>query len=164
MTKQYNEGLERQLVQIVATDRIYIPVSSIDNKLKRQKPELGKAVDLEPGQKYTGERVYARVEENSTMKSKGMKDAIAMFSGKYPRYGKILKGMIEEKRAEREINLYFGMQEGRKLTADDYISVIAGLGFTEATARNLYPELMSVSRKLSKKKSRENEERSILIG
>ena len=57
--------------------------------------------------------------------------------------------------------MYFGMHEGKRLTESDYMGVMTGLGFTEGTARSLYPELMDVSRKLSRKRG---EERRILIG
>ena len=40
------EELERQLIEIVATDRIDVPISSMSGKLKRRKPKLAKAVDL----------------------------------------------------------------------------------------------------------------------
>jgi hypothetical protein len=53
------------------------------------------------------------------------------------------------------------MNEGCRLTAEDYIGVMTDLGFTEATAQRLYPELMNVSYKMARKGS---QERSILVG
>jgi hypothetical protein len=53
---------------------------------------------------------------------------------------------------------------GKKLTAEDYLGVMENLGFSETSARNLYPELIEVSRNLSRRKARKDEERSILIG
>ena len=152
-------NIERQLIEIIATDRIEIPISSISGKLKRKKPKLGKALGLKG--KFEGERAYARVEDNSTMKARGMKEGIKRFEENHPRYGKILKGYIEEERANREVNLYFGVYEGCRLTSEDYQGVLTGLGFTEKRAGTLYQELMKVSRNLSKKR---DEERSILIG
>ena len=53
---------ERQLVQLIATDRIEIPISSMSGKIKRQKPKLAKEIDLNPWQgKYQGERVYGKL-------------------------------------------------------------------------------------------------------
>jgi hypothetical protein len=52
------------------------------------------------------------------------------------------------------------MNDGCRLTADDYLGVMANLGFTEAQARNLYEPLIVTSRSISKKR---DEERSILI-
>jgi len=159
------EELEQQIIQLIATDRLDIPISSMSGKLKRQKPKLAQAVDLsEFDGEYYGNRVYARVASEDTMKARGMKDAIEEFAQQYPRHGDILKGMIAEQRAVRETSLYFGVNEGKRLTSDDYMSVMESLGFSQTTAERLYPELIETSRTLSKRKSRADEERSILIG
>lgn len=159
------DGIERQIIQIIATDRIDKPISSMSGKLKRAKPKLAKAVDLQVDESFTGDRVYARVEaEDATMKARTVREAIDLFSVKYARHGKILEGYIEETRAGKETHLYFGMQNGCRLTSDDYLQVMTDLGFSEATAERLYPELMTVSRNLSRRKAREGEERSVLIG
>ena len=105
--------------------------------------------------------MYARVEDEDKMKARGMKSGIEVFSEEYPRHGKILKGMIEHERAKTETHLYFGMYEGCRLTSDDYMGVMEDLGFSETRAKEFYPELMNVSRNLSKKR---DEERSVLIG
>jgi len=155
------ETLERQVIELIATDRIHIPISSIDGKLKRQKPKLAQAIEL-PKAKFRGERVYARVKvDDITEKARTMREAIDEFADKYPRHGKILNGLIEETRQAKETNLYFGINEGCRLTADDYMGVMTSLGFTETTARNLYPDLMNISRNLARKR---DEERSVLIG
>ena len=70
--------------------------------------------------------------------------------------------MIEETRAAKETNLYFGIQAGCRLTSDDYMGVMTNLGFTEAQARNLYEPLIEASRTIAKKRA--EGERSILIG
>ena len=157
-----NEELERQIIEVVATDRIGIPIKSVSGKLDRAKPKLAKGVDLsEYDDDFQGERVYARIEENGVMKARGMRNAIDLFSREYPRHGKILSGLIAEQRQLSETHFYFGMQEGCRLTADDYLSVMTNLGFTENTAKRLYPELMDISHKMRRKRQ---EERSILIG
>ncbi len=157
-----NTGLEKQIIELIATDRIDIPISSMSGKFKRIKPKLGKAINLaEYENSFAGERVYARIEENDTEKARGMKEGIEKFCEKYPKEGKILNGYIEEQRKDREINLYFGINEGCKLTEEDYLGVMENIGFTEATSKRLYPELMDISRKISRKRQ---EERSILIG
>lgn len=156
------ENLERQIISLIATDRIDIPISSMSGKLKRLKPKMAKQIDLqEYGNRFEGERVYARVGEFETEKARGMKEGIEEFSTMYPRYGAVLNGLIEEKRIEREVNMYFGVNLGCRLTSEDYLVVMKNLGFSESGARDLYPELMEVSRNLSRKR---NEERSILIG
>lgn len=164
------EQLERQLIGLIAADRLDIPISSMSGKLKRMKPKLASAVEL-PTRSYYGQRVYARIaEDDITEKARTMREAIDTFSDKYPQHGTILNGLIEETRVEREKNLYFGMQPGCRLTADDYLGVMADLGFTEAQARTLYEPLIDTSRKIARKRAHagvspngQNEERSILI-
>ena len=154
------EQLERQIIALVAADRFDIPVSSLSGKLKRMKPKLAQAVAL-PTDTYFGDRVYARVETDETMKARGMREGIEMFEAEFPRHGKILRGYIEEQRAQKEVNMYFGVNPGCRLTADDYLGVMANLGFAETQARSLYGTLIDVSRNLASKRQ---EERSILIG
>lgn len=149
---------ERQILEIIATDRIDIPISSMSGKLKRAKPKLAKAVDLP--EDFFGDRTYARIEKTDEDKARGMKEGIEKFEENFPRYGRILRGYIEEQRKFRETHLYFGMNSGCRLTSSDYMSVMKNLGFTEATAERLYPELMDISRKMSRKRG---EERSIMV-
>ncbi len=160
---QDSKNLERQIIELIAVDRIDIPISSMGGKLKRQKPKLAKEVDLsEHKNKFRGERVYARIEiDDITQKARTISEAVNEFAEKYSRHGKILKGLIEEKRQAKESNLYFGINPGCRLTADDYLGVMENLGFGGQYAENLYQDLMKVSRNLSKKRE---EERSILIG
>lgn len=153
--------LETKVIQLIATDRIEIPISSMSGKLKRQKPELAKGIDLGNAASYQGERCYARIESEDLQKARGMRDGINEFAQRFPKYGTILNGIIEEKRTARETHLYFGMNENCRLSEGDYMGVMKDLGFTDIMARNLYPELMQVSRNLSRKRG---EERSILIG
>jgi hypothetical protein len=155
------EQLERQLIGFIAADRIFVATSSMDNKLKRIRPALAKQIRL-PDNNYTGDRVYANIAvEDVTEKSRTMREAINEFADLYPRHGAILNGMIEETRDAKETNLYFGVNPGCRLTADDYLGVMVDLGFTETQARNLYEPIIDASRKISRK--RNNTERSILI-
>jgi hypothetical protein len=155
------ENIERKIIDLIAADRIEMPISSMSGKLKRQKKKLAGNVDFGEEGQYTGERVYARVENEDTFKARGMSDGIAKFTAEFPRYGAILKGMIEEQRAVRETTLYFGVNDRCRLTDDDYMGVMKDLGFGDVTARNLYRELVQVSRNLARKR---DEERGILIG
>jgi len=152
---------ERQLINLIAADRIYMPISSLDGKLKRMRPKLAEAVQM-PDTSFIGERVYARVQDNSVQQSKGMRDAVNEFSTKFPEYGAILEGMIAEKREVKETALCFGVREGSRLAAQDYMEVMQNLGFNERNAIRVYPELMDTCRKLSR--ARDYRERSILIG
>ena len=167
MTNENGNGnnVERQVLELIATDRVDIPISSMSGRLKRAKPKLAKAIDLSPRKSFKGNRAYARVETGDTsMKARTMREAVDEFAAKYTRHGKILNGLIEEKRAAKETHLVFGMYEECRLTSNDYMGVMTSLGFSEATAERFYPELMTISRNLSRRKSREGEERSILVG
>jgi len=154
-------NIERQLIHLIATDRIDKPISSMSGKLKRAKPKLAKAIELEGG-RFFGDRAYARIESRDEMKARGMREGIEAFSEAHPRYGAILNGYIEEERARNEKHLYFGMQEGCRLTSADYMQVMTDLGFSEAASDGLYRELMDVSYKIAR--NRKETERSILIG
>ena len=156
------EDIERQLIEIIATDRIDKPISSMSGRLKRAKPKLAKEIDLSSGNSFEGERTYARVETSNRNKARGMRAGIDKFVENHPEYGEILESYIAEERVASETHLIFGMYEGCRITSDDYIEVMENLGFTETTAKNLYPELMDISRKLARK--RDEIERSILIG
>ena len=155
-----NETLERQIIQLVAADRFHIVSSSLDGKLKRRKEKMAEAIGIGKTQ-YAGERVYARVEVEDKLKSKRMADAVAEYCEKYPAPGKILTQMIEDERSISETHLYFGVNAGCRLTADDYLTVMSDLGFTEKQAAGLYEPLINSSRAIAKKR---DEERSILIG
>ncbi|MCU0642551.1 MAG: hypothetical protein MUF61_03180, partial [archaeon] len=111
---------------------------------------------------YVGERVYARVESEDRMKARTLKEAISDFGEQYPSHGKVLQGIIAEKRLQKEEHLYFGVNEGCRLAENDYMAVMKDLGFGEVTARGLYSELIEVSRNLARKRG--SPERSILIG
>ncbi len=155
-----NETLERQVIELIAADRIDKPISSMSGKLKRRKPKLAQAVELPKGS-FIGDRVWARVSSKDEMRARGVKEGIEKFAEQFPKYGQILRGYIEEQRTVREKYLYFGMNDGCKVTSVDYMSVMTDLGFTPATAERLYPELMDISRKMARK--REETERSILL-
>ena len=155
-----NEQLERQIIELVAADRFFVTTSSMDNKLKRMRKTLVSEVGF-AGRAYSGERVYARVVDEEGRKARGMAQGINEFCERHPNYGSELKGLIAEQRIVREPTMYFGVQEGCRLTADDYLGVMGNLGFSEGQARSLYEPLINISRKLSRART---EERSILIG
>jgi hypothetical protein len=90
-----------------------------------------------------------------------MKEAITEFSAEHPKYGAILLSKIGEKRKLAEQHLYFGVNTGCRLTTDDYIAVMQDLGLSEAVARNLYPDLINVSRKLARERE---EDRRVIVG
>jgi hypothetical protein len=158
------EQLERQIIDLVAVDRIYVPLSSFDGKLKRRRPKLAEALNAaeEFDGSFKGERAYARVESEDKQVARGMRDGVEEFSKKFPKYGKILNGIIEEERTKRETHLYFGMNPGKRLAQDDYMAVMQDIGLSEAKAEQFYPVVMEISRNLTRK--RDGEERSVMIG
>src|SRR3989344_3301770 len=95
------ENIESLLIELIATDRINIPISSMSGKLKRREPKIGEeAASLMTKGRYSGERTYARVEEEDKMKARGTAEGIKLFSGRYPKYGEILADLIKEERSE----------------------------------------------------------------
>ena len=75
-----NEVLERKVIELIATDRIEIPISSLSGKLKRAKPKMAQTVDLKGYDgKFSGERVYARIESEDKDKARSMKEALSGF-------------------------------------------------------------------------------------
>src|SRR3989344_3147132 len=154
--------MEQEIIQLIARDRLEIPLSSMYQKIKKAKSKNAKglAERLEDA-RFTGERVYAFVESEDKERARGMKEAVAEFAAEFPKYGQILLGKVAEKRILAEDHLYFGVNPGCRLTTDDYVEVIKSTGLSESVARGLYPDLINVSRKLAK--SRE-EERSVIVG
>ena len=112
------ESTEKQILELIAMDRIEIPVSSMSGKMKRRKPNLAKAIDLSQyGGSFKGDRAYARIKKEDKDKARGMREGIEAFSEKFPKYGRILQGIIDEKRTLSETHLYFGINPGRKLAS-----------------------------------------------
>ncbi|PIU76030.1 hypothetical protein COS75_01265 [Candidatus Pacearchaeota archaeon CG06_land_8_20_14_3_00_35_12] len=153
--------MENQIVKLIAEDRLQVPMSSLEQKVRKSKMSDAKSIAEMIGEKFDGNRVYAFIEEEDKDRARGMKEAVAEFEQEFPKYGAILKGKINEKRKLSEKYLYFGLYDGCKLTSEDYLGVLQNIGLTERAARELYPELLNLSRKLVKEKG---EERSIIVG
>ncbi len=156
---------EKQIVTLIAMDRLCIPLSSMYQKVKKKRKSEAKGLaaligELEDSE-FEGERTYAYVGKEDHEKARGMKEAVAEFKIQYPAEGEVLQQMINEKRKKAEEHLYFGINQGKRLTTDDYVTVMQSLGLSEQVARNLYPDLLNVSRKLAQARE---EERSVLIG
>ena|SRR3989344_5649296 len=155
------QDLERQLVNLIAVDRLYVPSSSFDGKLERRRGKMAKSIELE-NNPFQGERVYARIEDKDENKARGMRGGIEKFCEEYPKYGKILNGFIEEERVVSEKHLYFGIQEGKRLTNNDYMTVLTDMGLGPVTAEKYCTVALDISRNLTKK--RDEKERSVLVG
>ncbi|MFH1358514.1 MAG: hypothetical protein ABIH37_01355 [archaeon] len=155
------QELERAVIDLVATDRLYIPSSSFDGKLKRRREKKAKAIVV-PGDDYEGQRSFARVEEEDKQKARGMKEGVAKFVKEFPKYGRILKGMIEEQRTVREKHLHFGMQDKKRLTRDDYLEVLSDMKLGPETAERYLDVALDISRTLTRQRG--YADRSVMIG
>jgi len=154
--------LEKEIIDLISADRIYITISSMHGKLEKLRPKLAKSIDLrEYDNDFIGERVYARIVSEDKKRAKKLRKGIEKFKKEFPEQGEILERYIQEERTKRETHLYFGTNPECKLTKEDYLNVMKTIGFTDFSAIRLYPELLETSRVLSKKR---NEERSLLIG
>jgi len=153
--------LERQIISLVATDRLYVPSSSFDGKLERSRPKIAEAI-ASKRRSYTGERTHMRVKDRDHNKARGMRHGIETFTERFPKYGAILNGIIQEERTVREKHLYFGMNEGKRLTNDDYLAVLTDMGMGPVIAERYCEVALDISRTLMKK--REETDRRILIG
>jgi hypothetical protein len=154
--------MEKEIISLIARDRLEIPLSSMYQKIRKIKSSSAKNIaEILRKTRFSGERTYAFTEDEDKERARGMKEAVSEFCQEFPKYGKILEGKISEKRTIAEKHLYFGVNLGCRLTTEDYVGVMQSLGLSEQTARNLYPELLTVSRKLAKERE---EERSIIIG
>ncbi len=151
---------EEALTASIAADRLHKPVSSMAGKLDRRKKKFLQDIDVGKNGRYEGDRCHARVESEDLQVARGMEDGIAAFTERHPKYGTELQTLIDEKRKARETHLYFGMNEGCRLTRSDYMVVMGSLGYSEAVAVRLYGPLMGVSRSLAAKKS---DERRIMV-
>ena len=154
--------MEQNIIQLIAQDRLEIPLSSMYQKVKKDKQSHAKSLaERLDGRSFTGERTYASVTREDKERARGLKEAVAEFAAEFPKYGRILLGKVAEKRVLAEQHLYFGVNNGCRLTTDDYVGVLQSLGLSETAARNLYPSLINVSRKLEKERE---EERSVIVG
>jgi len=159
-----NKELERRVLTLIAQDRIEAPLSSMYQMTKRRKAASASEIGgyVLPATPFHGERVFAYSAQNDVNKARRLKEAVTEFKKRYPKYGDALTQVIEEKRSRSETHLSFGTNPNAKLTADDYIGVMTSLGLSEQTSRNLYPDLVEISRRLKKK--RDEGVRSVLIG
>lgn len=78
------KNTEKKLLEIVAADRLYKPVSSMSGKLGRIRSKLAKEVASDVGENFKGDRLYAWTETSDTMKARGIRNAIDEFANKYP--------------------------------------------------------------------------------
>jgi len=154
---------EKAVRKLVAINDLKTPFSSLYQKAKKIENEFALGIQnyVAQGADF-GNSIQARVEKEENQKARGMREGIAEFEKKYPRHGKILNGLIEEKRTEKEIYLRYDLNNGYNLADSEYVSVMRDIGLTDAEAGSMYSRLIEISSRLKKKK--EEGLRSILIG
>ncbi len=162
MTNERTEP-EKLVRKLVAINNLRIPFSSLYQKDKKIEKEYAHGISNYIGQNADfGNSVTSYISKEDKQKARGMEDGIEEFSKKYPRHGKILKGLVEEKRAEKEVYLKYNLNNGYKLNDNEYVSVMRDIGLTDTEASVMFPMLMQISERLKKKK--EKGLREILIG
>ncbi len=155
---------EKQIIRLIAMDRIDVTLSSLDNKLRKQRSNLAEEVAEDVGKQseFVGKRTYARTDVKDKRLARGMKVAIEEFEKEFPLYGKILRKKIAEKRDLREEHLYFGTRDSSRIAGQDYLEVLTDLGISEHQAHMMYPLVIEASRKIQQ--ARNNQERSAIVG
>jgi len=153
--------LEIAVRSMVAYDVLSKPLTSLGQKSDRRKDKLGKEIStlLREGDRF--DRVVAYVERRDEEKARTLREGIEAFKEEFPKYGKILEGVIEKRRSLSNRYLVFGLEDGFKLSPDDYRRVMKDLGMTTVEADAMYPHLLQISDRLGK--AGENSLRDILL-
>lgn len=153
--------LEKRVRRLIAGDITYKVLKSLgdkgDRRLKKRAAEIVNLLDEEE----PGNRFYARIETSKEEKSKTLREGINAFKKKYSSYGKILEGLIAEKRIQRNKNLVYRLNKGYNLSEEDYVQIIVDLGFERREASAIYPHILAISERLGK--ADEQMERTILL-
>ncbi len=153
--------LEITVRDMVAYDILSKPLSNLGAKADRRRDKMAEQAAELVSFGFSSERVTAYVETRDEEKARTLREGITSFKRSYPKYGNILEGMIEQKRAQKNEYLVFGINPGFKLGAEDYRRVMKDLGMSSREADAMYPHLLDISDRLGK--SRENAERNILL-
>lgn len=162
MTNSRTE-IEKLTRYMIATDVLARPLKSLGEKgARRLDKKAASIVELINQDGEFGNSVYASVAQiNEDSKARTVNEGIDEFCKDYPKYGTILKGLIEEKRVARNKYLTYGLNEGYKLGEEDYVHVMTDLGFNRREASAMYPQIIAVSERLGK--ANEYAKRSILL-
>lgn len=154
---------EEQVRHLIAYDNLDITLNSLHKKADRRHKDI--AVELK-GAVADGEDfgcAIAEIKYKDKKLARGMKEAIKAFCAKYPKQGVELLGMIKQKRKSRETHLFYGLEEGRRISSQDYVGAMTDCGLSEGRARELYPTILEISRDLLESREDESGLRRILI-
>jgi CRISPR/Cas system-associated protein endoribonuclease Cas2 len=155
--------VEKNVRLLIASDILYRPLKSLGEKGVRRIEKTAKNISalLKDGSE-TGERIFAKIEVKSEEeKARTLNKGIEEFCKKYPKEGKILTGLIDEKRSQRNKYLTYGLMPDFKLGEEDYLSVMRDIGFERREASSIYPHVIAYSERLGK--AYEQSERTILL-
>jgi len=154
--------LEKKVRRLIAADITYRVLKSLGEKgVRRLNKRAVEIVNLLYEGEEMNERFFVGFEKTQEEKARTMKEGINAFNKKYPRYGKILEGLIAQKRIERNKNLVYRLNEGYNLSEEDYVQIMIDLGFERREASAMYPHILSISERLEK--ADEHKERTILL-
>ena len=153
--------LEMCVRTLVAYDIVSKPLSSLGQKADRRKDNLAGEVATLLKEDEEFKRVTAYTQRIDEEKARTLREGINDFKEKYSKYGKVLEGMIQEKRIKKNKYLCYGINEGFNLGAEDYRRVMRNVGLTTEQADAMYPHLKTMSDKLGKAK--EQSLRKILL-
>lgn len=147
--------ITKQVERLVAYDFITGPLSSIHQKANRARKEVvagiyGRLLNREEVPEHA--TVVAEIDKEIKQKARGMKGGIENFKKTYPRYGRILTGMIEEERQNREVYVAFGLKDGQDLPISSYLRVMRELGLSYETAHKLYFDIADMIETFETKK------------
>ena len=154
--------LENKVRRLIAGDITYRVLKSLgergNRRLKKRAVEI--VCLLKEGEEPNS-RFYVEIERIKEEKARTMRGGINAFKKKYPNYGKILEGLIAEKRIKRNKNLVYRLNKGYKLSEEDYVQIMMDLGFEKREASAMYPHILAISERLEK--ADEQMERTILL-
>lgn len=155
--------IEKDTRYMIAADILSRPLESVGQKGGRRLcKKAANIVELIRQNEELGNSIYATIQKREEeQRARTQNEGIKAFCREYPKYGKVLMGLIEENRIARNKYLVYGLNKGYKLGEEDYIGVMMDLGFERREASAMYPHIIAISERLGK--AGETAERSILL-
>jgi len=154
--------LENRVRRLIAADITYRVLKNLGDKgVRRLDKRAAEIVNLLDAGEEPNNRFYVRIEKIEEEKAKTMREGIDAFKKRYSGYGKILEGLIAEKRMKKNKNLVYGLNEGYNLSEEDYVQIMIDLDFERREASAIYPHILAISKRLER--ANEQSERTILL-
>jgi len=143
--------LEKGVRRLIAGDITYRVLKNLGEKgIRRLNKRAKEIVNLLDEGEEPNNRFYIKIERDKEEKARTTKEGINAFKKQYSRYGKILEGLIAEKRIKRNKNLVYRLNKGYNLSEEDYVKIIMDLGFEKREASAMYPHILAFSERLKK--------------